>query len=97
MDAEIEAVIAPVSIKIENEPDVLHLGPAAREALRIEQVAKLRARLDEVPALTDEPLDEITRYGLEELIGVLTGALRAANAVWWLIPPDVYTEDESQS
>jgi hypothetical protein len=94
MDADIEAVITPVCVKIENESETVELGPATREALRIEQVQLLRAALDEVCTMADAPLDEMNRAQLEDLGRALRVADKASGAIWWLIPADVYTEDE---
>ncbi len=97
MDAELNEVITPVEVKIESEDGKVELGPASREALRIEQVQRLKAWLDEITPFVDEslpPLDDLLRAQLEDLQRACDGASKAAGALWWLIPADVYTEGD---
>jgi hypothetical protein len=94
MDADVEAVITPVEVKIENEDQKVELGSEAREALRIEQVAALREALDAIGEYAEMPLDELIRAQHEDLHRWLSEAQKASGAIWWLIPPDVYTAGE---
>lgn len=91
--SEEQKVITPVSVTIESESQKIELGPAARDAIRIDQVQDLREWLDLVVEVASEPLDELNRAQLEDLGRYLDGAETALNALWWLIPPDVETED----
>lgn len=93
MDAEIETIVSPVTVRIEkDEQATVELGSAAREALRIEQVAALREALDAIVEYANEPLDELLRAQHEDLGQWLRAADKASSAVWWLIPPDAYIE-----
>jgi methyl coenzyme M reductase subunit C-like uncharacterized protein (methanogenesis marker protein 7) len=98
MDADIEVVVTPVTIKIENdELAKIELGSVSREALRIEQIAALRGALDGIVEIASEPLDELNRSQHEDLYRWLAAAQRASAAIFWLIPADCYTEDDDQA
>jgi hypothetical protein len=89
-----EGVITPVSIKVESEDEKIELGERAREALRIEQVGALRDALDDLTDIAGLPLDELTRSQLEDVSRFCRFVDQAAGALWWLIPADVYSDED---
>jgi hypothetical protein len=94
-----QEIITPVEVHIESETDKVELGPASREALRVEQVQDLHDALEVVVALTEpldslNSLDSLNRAQLEDLGRHLAFAQRASSALWWLIPADVYTDED---